>query len=224
MKALAKPSVAAWTVNQLARRRGARMKELLKAADGLRKAQERALAGKGGDALRDARQRERELVTELRREARTLLAESDRPATDAVLERVASTLSNAAVDPDARELLEAGRLTEEVDSSGFDAFAGMALSPTSAKRPAAKPEPAPRPAKSDAAAKRRAAARLRANARDLEREAHAAERDAERAAGVAERAARAADEAAADAEEAAEAARAARAAADQARAEADAAG
>ena len=70
---------------------------------------------------------ERELVARLRREARDLLTESGRPAGDALLERVAATLSSAAVDPEARPLLEAGRLTEEVEASGFDAFAGMAL-------------------------------------------------------------------------------------------------
>ena len=233
VKALAKPSVAAWTVNQLARKRKPGVKSLLQAADALRKAQERALAGKGGDALRKAAQRERDAVAELRREARSLLSEYERPAPDDLLERVARTLSNAALDPEAREQLRAGTLTEEVDSSGFDAFAGMAVPsappPRTPAQGKAKAKPAP-PKRASADARRRAAEErkrgeeLRARARELEREAASAERTARRLGAEAERAAGAAEAAAAAAAEASELAESARAAADEARATARAAG
>jgi hypothetical protein len=227
VKALAKPSVAAWTVNQLARRRGARVKKLLDAGEAVRKAQERALEGGGAEALRKATQRERELVTELRREARDLLAESGRPAPDAMLERIGATLSNAAVDPEARALLEAGRLTEEVESSGFDAFAGMALPSGGAAPPKRKAEPKPaakaRPSRGEdrqrAAEERKRAAELRRRAHELERAARAAERDAEVAARDAQRAADAAARAAEEAAAAQADADAARSAADAAQAE-----
>jgi hypothetical protein len=229
VKALAKPSVAAWAVNQLARRRGARVKKLLEAGEALRKAQEKALEGGGADALRKATQAERDLVMELRREARELLAESGRPAPDSMLERIGSTLSNAAVDPEARELLEAGRLVEEVESSGFDAFAGMALPAGGAAPPKRKAEPKPKAApkarpsgaeeKERAAAERKRAAELRRRAHELERVARAAEREAQRAARDAERAAQAAERAAEEAAAAQEEADTARAAADAAQAE-----
>jgi hypothetical protein len=231
VRALAKPSVAAWTVNQLARRRGARVRSLLDAGEALRTAQERALGGSGADELRDAARRERELVTELRREARGLLAESGRPAPDALLERVATTLSNAAVDPDARPLLEAGRLTDEVESSGFGAFAGMAVPARGKARAQAPAKPTAKPAqgqkqtaddrRSRADEERKRAAELRRRARELDREAGVAERKAARAAREAEQATRAARRAEADAASAHEEAARARGAADEARAEAD---
>jgi hypothetical protein len=230
VKALAKPSVAAWAVNQLARRRGAPLKKLLDAGDALRKAQEQALGGGGGDALRKASERERDVVTALRREARNVLEESGRTANDQLLERIASTLANAAVDPDVRPLLEAGRLTEEVESSGFDAFAGMSVPSAPPRRAAAEKAEKQKPAKRDAAEarrrlaeERRRTAELRARARELGRAADTAERAARRLAGEAERAAKAAEEAAQKAAEAQEEATAARAAADEARAEARAA-
>jgi len=207
-RGLAKPSVAAWAVNQLARRRPERLRELLGAADDLRAAHERALAGEGSEELRSAAQRERELVSTLRRDARELLVEAGRSPSDAALERVATTLSSAALDPSARPLLEGGRLSDEVAATGFDAFAGLAVAAGTPSRPRE------RPSREDAAAGRRRAAaekkrvaELRTRAGSLEKQAQRAERAAERAASEAERAA-------------GEAARA-RAAAEEARAEAD---
>ena len=52
VKQLAKPNVAAWTINQLSRQHKDAVKFLLDAAARLRKAQERALqSGRSGDAL-----------------------------------------------------------------------------------------------------------------------------------------------------------------------------
>jgi hypothetical protein len=230
VKALSKPSVAAWAVNQLAHRRTKRLRALLEAADALRSAQERALKGSGGDELREASQRERQLVSELRREAGQLLAEGGHAASDATLQRVATTLSSAAVDAEARPLLEAGRLSEEVEASGFDAFAGMSV-PSPAARAPARERPAPKkdakPAPSPAEERRRVAD-LRKQARALDKEARDAEREATRAAGAAERAEREAERAAEtarraadDAKDAADEASSARAAADDAAAEVD---
>ena len=231
VKALPKPSVAAWAVNQLVHRRGKRVRALLEAADALRSAQERALKGGGGDELREAGRRERELVGELRREARALLAEGGRAPSDATLQRVATTLSSAPVDAEARPLLEAGRLSEEVEASGFDAFAGMAVSPPAARAPAR--QRAPRKEREERAAptageERKRVAELRKQARALDKEARDAEREAKRTAGMAERAEReaeraaeAASRAAEGAQEAADGASRARAAADDAAAEAD---
>jgi hypothetical protein len=213
VKALAKPSVAAWAVNQLARRRRDKVGKLLAAADELRKAHERALGGsEGAEKLRTAAQRERELVAALRRDARELLSEAGRPPTDATLERVATTLSSAARDAETRPLLEAGQLTEEVETTGFDAFAGMAVpAAPPARRATAKEAPAkakPKgPSREEAAAERKRAAEekkrvaeLRKRADALEKEAQRAERDAKRAVEEAERARAAADEARAEAD------------------------
>ena len=53
MKKLTKPSVPVWTANQLARREPGEVRALLRSAEELRKAQERALAGKGATDLRE---------------------------------------------------------------------------------------------------------------------------------------------------------------------------
>ena len=52
--ALVKPSVPAWTINQLARRQKKEVQALLATGTRLRKAQQRALAGGGPDALQAA--------------------------------------------------------------------------------------------------------------------------------------------------------------------------
>jgi hypothetical protein len=123
--ALVKPSVPAWAINQVARREKASMRALLDAAAKLRKAQERALGGGDADALRAAQSTERDAVRDLTRRAGELLEEAGRPATRAVLERIRTTLGAAALTEPARSALKAGRLTSEVEASGFDALAGI---------------------------------------------------------------------------------------------------
>ena len=163
VRALAKPSQVAWAINQAARADKLSLRRLLKAADALRAAQEKALSGKRVD-LAGAQQREREAVRALARAAVDALGR----ATQA--ERIERTLSAAALDPDARELLRAGRLTAEVEPSGFGALAGMKL------------PPAPKAAtpKRDEAKERRRR-ELRAAAVAAERRAQKLEREAARA-------------------------------------------
>jgi hypothetical protein len=189
VRTLPKPSVAVWTVNQLARRERAALRKLLRAADALRKAQERTLAGGAPDALVKAQREEREALRALGDRARALLVEAGRGATEATVERVTSTLGAAAVDADARPLLEAGRLDAELAPAGFEALAGMPVAPRAA------------PKRAPAEQERRQ--KLRARLRDLEREAREAERAAERAEADAQAKRRAAEAARAAADAAA---------------------
>jgi hypothetical protein len=173
--ALVKPSVPAWTINQLARRQKKEVQALLATGTRLRKAQERALAGGGPDALQAARAEERESVRDLTQRAAAILEEAGRPATRAVLERVRATLGAAVLTDPERAALKAGRLTTEVQLSGFDALAGI--------RPAAKTEPTDelavrRRRKAELEKKRK---RLEKRARDLADKADEAEDAAERA-------------------------------------------
>src|SRR4051812_47815199 len=62
VKALSKPTVAAWLVNQLARRHAGKLRELVHAGDALRKAQRKLIAGEGREAFHAAIARQRELV------------------------------------------------------------------------------------------------------------------------------------------------------------------
>jgi hypothetical protein len=63
IRALGKPSVSAWTINQLSRREPAAVRDLLSAGDAVREAQKRLLreAGKP-DSLRNALAKERKAI------------------------------------------------------------------------------------------------------------------------------------------------------------------
>ena len=100
---------------------------MLRTAEELRKAQQRALSGKGAEALRERLAEQRNAVRALARLGREILAAEERSVSDAVVERIAKTLDAAALDEGSRFLLRAGRLTEELDPAGFDALAGMEL-------------------------------------------------------------------------------------------------
>ena len=198
VRALRKPSVPVWAVNQLARRHPEAVAELLAAGAQLRRAQEAAFRGDSGAAVREATAAERATIRKLTQHAQSLLRAEDRSATRAVLDRIASTLRAAAVEPEAAPLLAAGRLAGEIGSSGFATVAELAP-PTSKRRPAR--------AKDDGAAARRREQelrKLRARVERLERRAAEEDERAERA----EQTARAARERAEQAKSEADAARA----------------
>ena len=119
VKALRRPPVSAWAVNRLAREQGPALAPLLAAGERLRAATQAALAGEGAAELRAAAKAEREAVAGLVRAALELLGEAGHPATDATRDRVAATLHAAAASPEAAELVRHGRLTADLDPSGF---------------------------------------------------------------------------------------------------------
>jgi hypothetical protein len=166
VKALRKPSGAAWAVNQLAHRRAEDVRELLDAGRRLRDAQEQLLRGGGRGALDEARDHERALVGRLAQDAAVLAAEAGMSPTPALVERLRSTLHAVAVDEEAAAEVAEGRVVREREAVGFPAFAGTA-SP-----------PAPRAARAD---------RDRA-VREQLREAERALREASRRAATAQRA------------------------------------
>ncbi|MDX6478609.1 MAG: hypothetical protein QOG29_1196, partial [Gaiellaceae bacterium] len=118
VRALRKPSVAVWTVNQLARRHPDAVDSLIGSGASLRAAQSEAFRGRGGDAVREATRAEREALRAVTRLAEQLLAAERRPVGAQTLERVNATLRAASVDPAAAELLRAGRLPDELESPG----------------------------------------------------------------------------------------------------------
>jgi hypothetical protein len=173
---LRKPTVPIWAVNQLARQDELGMRRLLAAGAALRKAQERALEGAGSAGLAKAQAEERDALRRLTERARSLLGEAGRPATDATLERITTTLAAGAVDETMRETLKAGRLDRELEPLGFDALTGMEVKPRSAR--AKDTTVADRRERQEDERRRR---ERRARVRDLEREAREAERAADRA-------------------------------------------
>jgi hypothetical protein len=166
IRALKKPTQAAWAANQLARLEPQLVAELLDAAAALRETQQRSLAGEAsaGDVTAAATA-EREAVRTLVSAARRLPGR----ATAATLERLEQTLQAAAVDDVGRNLLERGRLTEELHAVGFGPLEAV------------KPAPAARRRDEVAKAARQRLTGLRAAARTLDAEARAAEQAAREA-------------------------------------------
>ena len=113
VKALRKPSVSAWTVNQLARRERRQVDLLLDAGHRLREAQAEP------KSLEAARRKQRQAMDALGVAARGILAEEGRPS-EATVKRVMETLQAAAVSAEGRELLARGRLTGDLEPAGFE--------------------------------------------------------------------------------------------------------
>jgi hypothetical protein len=120
VKALRKPTVAAWAVNQAVRSQPRAARELWEAGDALAAAQEAVLSGKGsGGDLREAAERERLALDPLVDAARGLLTSSGADLSETTIDRVRSTLQAAAIDPDAREEVAAGRAVREREPRGL---------------------------------------------------------------------------------------------------------
>ena len=190
VRGLRKPSVAAWAVNQLARREQGRVAALLDAGARLRAAQEEALRGRGGAAdVTAAARGEREAVRDLVAAARTILEEAGNAATQPTLDRISQTLRAAAVDETGREQLARGRLEEELKGVGFGSLTAV--------------KPAARPRKDELKRARERVNELRAAARSAGRDAREAEAEADRVAREAESARERARDLRAEAERAA---------------------
>jgi hypothetical protein len=121
VKGLAKPTISAWVVNQLARKERLQMRSLATAGERLRKAQEKLLRGGAPRELQEASERQRDVVAALVESAEGVLRTAGHPATDATLERVRATLTAAAGDEE--ELVRQGRLSEDLDPTGFGPLA-----------------------------------------------------------------------------------------------------
>jgi hypothetical protein len=138
--ALRKPSVAAWTVNQLVRTQRQGTAELFEAGDAVQRAQSELLAGAGdARALRAVAARERDAVEALVALARGLLGADGHEPTAATLERVGETLHAAALDLEARALVREGRLERELRRAGFgegELVAGAVAGGPAQRRPA----------------------------------------------------------------------------------------
>ena len=143
------------------------VRALLTAGEQLRAGQAELMRGGKPDDLRRAEDSERRALSALL-DAGKALADGD-----ATLRKLESTLRAAAVDPDARKLLERGRLTKELVPSGFG-LAGMPDPPKRKASARAKPDAA-------AARKKRELEKARAALQQAQKRARAADDEAERA-------------------------------------------
>jgi hypothetical protein len=237
---LRRPTVAAWAVNQAARRRPELVTDLIEAGERLRQAQRRALSGLRGGALRTAGAERRTAVERLVAEATGILEENGR-SPDAHRDAIAATLQAASVDEAIAAVVRAGTLDREVAApTGFGEVDGLQLvqpTPAEPEAPERPARPARRRVKLDPARRReldaarrqrdqgrreaRAATKAAAQAREAAEQAAEADTEAaeaaRRLAGEATQARRAADEARRAAEEARRVADEAREAADTAK-------
>src|SRR4051812_33778839 len=190
VKALRKPSAAAWLVNQLARTQSSEAKELLASADKLRKSQERLLAGKGkGGELAEAAERQNAAVRALMARAAGLLDRDGHSPSSSTLEKAEETLRAVALDDDAREEFAAGRFTRERRASGLGLLGSGGAVAAPPARPAKKTKKDDKPQRAEQRARAREALKEakeqhRARKRglsDAERAVRDAERDVERA-------------------------------------------
>jgi len=177
VKRLKKPSVSAWAVNQLARTREIDLARMLKAGEALEKAQQAVLSGKPAD-FEKARKEEGAAVRVLREAAKEVLPS----VSAAILDRIAQTL-RAASTAEGRARLKEGRLTEDLEPAGFEAFAGFDAQAAKGSKAASK-QPNRRRAlliekQNETREKLKVAA---TEARELEREARATEAAARKAA------------------------------------------
>lgn len=118
-----RPTVPAWTLDQLGHRHGDQLDELSAAADALRAAQSASTPDR--DAVREATRAFTAQVRVLRAlAADTLRAAGTRP--DPHLDEVEATLLAAATDAEVAADLRAGALLRPVPSPGFAAFASLA--------------------------------------------------------------------------------------------------
>jgi hypothetical protein len=124
VRALPKPSVSAWAVNQLHWRHRKEVEELLDVGERFRKAQAAQLAGKDAD-LRPLLEARREASARLARHAAVILREAGHQPTPETLRRVTTTLEALAAYGTSSDGPGAGHLTGDVDPPGFDALAGL---------------------------------------------------------------------------------------------------
>ena len=119
VKALEKPTVVPWAVNQVYWRARSTYDRLMKSGEKLRTAQIAALEGRKAD-VREASEAHRRAIADAVAEGERLSAEAGaRPGTDA-LARTFESLSLATSPPKAP-----GRLTDALQPAGFEALAGL---------------------------------------------------------------------------------------------------
>jgi hypothetical protein len=185
IKALRKPTVAAWALNQLARRRAKDLKGLLAAGEKLRAAQEELLAGGDRKAFQRAAANERDQVAKLSAEATELASEAGERAGPGLTEKLTATLHAAALDEETCEELREGRLVREREAIGGFGAMTAAPAPTRGESTArSEPtKPGPRkaaPAKPASAKPARAAGQAKRRAEGERRQRLAAARTDER--------------------------------------------
>jgi hypothetical protein len=204
VRALVKPPIAAWAVNQLFWRDADAWNALIEAAENARRTHKAVLSGRGGDVRAAGTVHEEAADAALKRTL-GILADAGHPVTDATRQAIATTIRALPADE------SPGRLTRALQPGGFEMLAGLSVAPGAGKpakpatpvklqeraaKTAAPPSSASAKADAKALTRAREAAAAAANAvRDAERAVQREEFEVARTSREAERASRAIDDA-----------------------------
>jgi hypothetical protein len=124
VKTLVKPSISAWTVNQLYWNHRSAFDRLLAAGQRFHKAQTSGAAGKLAD-LRGSLDARREALTHLAQLAESLLGEAGHNASPETIRRVTTTLEAVSAHASPADGPNLGRLSHDVDPPGFELLASF---------------------------------------------------------------------------------------------------
>jgi len=116
VKALRKPSTAAWVVDLLVRREGAQVDQVLSVGAALREAQAAMSAGE----LRALTKQRRQVTAAVTTQARRIAAEEGLRVTEAVAEQVEATLTAAMVDAECGRAVRSGLLVSALRTTGVE--------------------------------------------------------------------------------------------------------
>lgn len=134
IRALRKPSLAAWVSNLLVRSSPGEVEPLLRLGEGLRQAHQDL----DGTQLRELSRRQHALIRALSLQARQLAKEAGHPIGESVQREVENTLRAVLADPEAAEAWAGGRLAKPLSAAvGFPSAAEGARP----QRPAPLPPP-----------------------------------------------------------------------------------
>ena len=103
-----------------------KVRSVLVGGEKLRSAHAELLGGGRPAKVTEASDAERKAISHLVSSAAKILSQAGHSPNESTLERVASTLRAAAVDDEGRLLLEKGRLTRDLDPSGFGPLGAVA--------------------------------------------------------------------------------------------------
>lgn len=124
VRALLKPSISAWAVNQLYWQHREAFDRLIATGQRFRKAQTSGRAGKVAD-MREALDARREALSHLSDLATALLRDAGSSPTSETIHRISTTLEALSAYASFSDDVRPGHLTRDVDPPGFDSFASL---------------------------------------------------------------------------------------------------
>lgn len=143
VKGLAKPSISAWTVNQLYWNHRAAFDRLLAAGQRFHKAQTSSLAGKVAD-MKGSLEARRDALMHLSDLATSLLSEAGHNPSPETIRRITTTLEAISALASLSDGPTLGRLTQDVDPPGFESLASFVVGAGAMKAQPSRITPSPK--------------------------------------------------------------------------------